>query len=202
MPHSGFDPDNAWGGTIIGDVGDKEGNNMADLVDIDWHDDRWWKGDYYPWTWVNDTHMHEPVGGRRVPDRESNNKEKASEDNKIQLEPTSDTQLLGFETTKLQISSNCQASLMANAHRELVSLEEKSKARILIFDPFRAQDGSISDTALVFIQGEPFARHQAVKLLTAFQANLEAASMKSNVNFTFLGPGRSRGRKNQKHKAK
>ncbi|KAI9651275.1 hypothetical protein NHQ30_001313 [Ciborinia camelliae] len=120
----------------------------------------------------------------------------------VKLEPASDTHLVGFETTKLQISANCQASLMANAHRELVSLEEQSRARILIFDPFRAQDGKVSDTALVFIQGSPHARNQAVRLITAFQTNLEAVPLHSNVNFTFLGPGRSKGRKKNGQKKK
>ncbi|TGO63791.1 hypothetical protein BOTNAR_0096g00270 [Botryotinia narcissicola] len=113
----------------------------------------------------------------------------------VYLAPTPDTQLLGFETTKLQISSHTQQTLKSNRYHELCNLEQQSQARILIFDPYRAQDGGVSDTALVFIQGSPYARHQAVELLTAFQASLEAGSMEPNANFTFLGPGRSRGRK-------
>ncbi|TGO14953.1 hypothetical protein BTUL_0046g00440 [Botrytis tulipae] len=113
----------------------------------------------------------------------------------VHLAPTPDTQLLGFETTKLQISSHAQQALKSNRYHELCNLEQQSQARILIFDPYRAQDGRVSDTALVLIQGSPYARHQAVRLLTAFQASLEAGSMESNAKFTFLGPGRLRGRK-------
>ncbi|KAF7893562.1 uncharacterized protein EAF02_001100 [Botrytis sinoallii] len=113
----------------------------------------------------------------------------------VLLAPAPDTQLLGFSTTKLQISSHAQQTLKSNRYHELCNLEQQSQARILIFDPYRAQDGRVSDTALVFIQGSPYARHQAVKLLTAFQDNLEKGLMDSNVNFRFLGPGRSRGRK-------
>ncbi|TGO44532.1 hypothetical protein BCON_0503g00040 [Botryotinia convoluta] len=113
----------------------------------------------------------------------------------VHLLPDTNAQLLGFETTKLQISSHAQETLKSNRYHELSNLEHQSQARILIFDPYRAQDGRVSDTTLVFIQGSPYARHQTVKLLTAFQANLEAGSMESNVNFTFLGPGRSRERK-------
>ncbi|TGO37587.1 hypothetical protein BHYA_0093g00120 [Botrytis hyacinthi] len=109
--------------------------------------------------------------------------------------PQASTQLLGFDTTKLQISSHAQQTLKNNRYQELCILEQRSQARILIFDPYRAQDGRVSDTALVFIQGSPYARHQAVEFLTAFHANLEAGSLQSNVKFTFLGPSRSRGRK-------
>ncbi|KAF7919250.1 hypothetical protein BELL_0783g00040 [Botrytis elliptica] len=113
----------------------------------------------------------------------------------VLLAPAPDTQLLGFSTIKLQISSHAQQTLKSNRYHELCNLEQLCQARILIFDPHRAQDGRVSDTALVFIQGSPYARHQAVKFFTAFQDNLEKGSMDSNVNFRFWGPGRSRGRK-------
>ncbi|TGO23230.1 hypothetical protein BPAE_0139g00070 [Botrytis paeoniae] len=103
----------------------------------------------------------------------------------VLLAPAPDTQLLGFETTKLQVSSHAQQTLKINRSHELSNLEQLFQARILIFDPYRAQDGRVSDTALVFIQGSPYARHQAVRLLTAFQANLETGSMESNVNLGF-----------------
>ncbi|KAF5879047.1 uncharacterized protein Bfra_006251 [Botrytis fragariae] len=113
----------------------------------------------------------------------------------VLLAPAPDTQLLGFETTKLRISSHTQQPLKSNRCHELSNLEQLSQARILIFGPCRAQDGRVSDIALVFIQGSPYARHQAVKVLTAFQANSEKGSMESNVNFMFLVPSHSRRRK-------
>jgi hypothetical protein len=103
----------------------------------------------------------------------------------VHLHPDPDTDLTGFTTTKLQISSHCQATLKANSYRELSALEQQSGAHILAFDPFRAQNGDVSNTALVFIQGDPFARHKAAKLLTAFSTNLEAQPPKSNFNFSF-----------------
>jgi hypothetical protein len=118
----------------------------------------------------------------------------------IHLHPDTDIGLTGFATTKLQISSSCQETLKANQYRELCGLEQQSGAHILAFDPFRAENGDVSNTAIVFIQGDPFARHQAVKLLTAFQMNLDSQPPESNANFSFLGPGRKWGTRKKKKK--
>jgi len=82
------------------------------------------------------------------------------------------TNLSGLWITKIHISASCQAFLLSKRNQNLLALEDRSRARILVFDPYQNVDGSISDTALVYIQGSQDEREAAVGLITKYEETL------------------------------